>query len=97
MLFFGVGEVLTGFVDDQVGILLGQLPELGVTRQRILERGQFVRRDMPGVILAFLPALKFVMPARGMRREFSPLHGRNGGDLLQEASLFELIHICLAH
>ena len=64
MLFFGVGEVLAGFLDDQVGILPGQLLELGVSLQSTLERGHFVRRDMPGVIPALLPALKFVMPAR---------------------------------
>jgi hypothetical protein len=57
--FFCPSDVLTGFLDNQVGILLGQLPVLGVTGQRALDRRQFVRRDMPGVILALLPALKF--------------------------------------
>ena len=61
--FFGASDVLAGFLDDQVGILLGQLPVSGVTDQRALDGGQFVRRDMPGVIPAILPALKFVMAA----------------------------------
>ena len=96
-LFFGGGEVLTGFLDDQVGILFGQLLVLGVTDQRALEGGQFVGGNMAGVILAFVPALEFLMPARGMRAELAPLHGGDGGDLFEEALLFGGTHICLAH
>ena len=96
MLFFGDRDGLAGFLDDQVRILFGQLPVLGIASEGAGHGGQFVRRDMPGVILARLPALEFLMPARGMRRKFSPLHGGDGGDLFQELSFLGLIHVCLA-
>ncbi len=63
MFFFEPGDVLAGFLNDHLRILLGELPELGVTGQRALDRGQFLGRNMPGVILARLPALEFVMRA----------------------------------
>ena len=66
---------------------------MGITLQRALDRGQFVSRNMPGVIFAILPALKFVIRAGGMRAELSPLHGRNGRNLFQQAGLFSLVHI----
>jgi len=93
MLFFGGNNILAGFLDDQVGILFSQLPVLGIACQRALHCGQFVRRDMPGVIPARLPALEFLMPARGMGGEFAPLHGGDGGDLFQQMSFLGLIHI----
>ena len=61
--FFCAGDVLASFLDDLLGILLGQLPVWGVTGQRVLDGRQFVGRHMPGVILALLPAWKFVMPS----------------------------------
>ena len=65
-------------------------------RVAALHGGQFIRCDMPGVIAALLPALEFLMPARGMRREFSPLHGGAGGDLCQQMTFLGWIPVCLA-
>lgn len=95
MLFFCGGDVLAGFLDDQVRILFGQLPVLGIACERAFHCGQLVRRDMPGVIPARLPALEFLMPARGMKREFAPLHGGDGGNLFQQLSFLGRIHVCL--
>ena len=97
MLFFGVRDVVAGFLDDQVRILLGELLVTGIAGQRALQCGQFVGRDMPGVIPAVLPALEFLMPARRMRGELSPLHRRDGGDLFQQMSFPGLAHVCLAY
>ena len=55
---------------------------------------------MPGVILAILPALEFMIRAggvrtvlKGIRTELSPLHCGNGRNLLQKTRFIGLIHI----
>ena len=54
---------------------------------------------MPGVILAILPALEFMIRAggvrtvlKGIRTELSPLHCGNGRDLLQKTCFIGLVH-----
>ena len=91
--------MLAGFLDDQISILLGQLPELGIASKSGLDSGQFVGGNIPRVILAILPTLEFVIGARGVRTllkgipgKLSPLHGGNARNLLQKVCFCGLIH-----
>jgi hypothetical protein len=79
--------------------LLSQLPVLGVASHGGLDGGQFLGGNIPGVVFAILPMLELVVGAGGVRTLFkgvggerSPLHGGNGGDLLQKASFIGWIH-----
>ena len=83
--------MLAGFGDHQLGILLGKLLILGVAGQGGCHRGEFIGRNIPGVVFAILPTLKFVIRAggagsifEGVGRELAPFHGGDGGDLLEE-------------
>lgn len=83
ILFFCVSDVLASLLNDEVSILLSQLAIQGVASQGAFHSWQFICGDVPGVILAVMPILKFLMPSRGMRAELTPLHGGDGVDLLQ--------------
>jgi hypothetical protein len=67
------------------------LLELGVAGQGAPHSGQFIGGNIPGVILAILPPLEFVIGAGGagtlfktIRGELSTLHGGNGRNLFQK-------------
>ena len=90
-VFFCVGELLASLGDDHIGILRGELLIVRVAGQGRLDGGHFLDRDVPGVILAALPALELMVRARRrwtvvgrIAREFASFHGGNGGDLLQQ-------------
>jgi hypothetical protein len=83
----GGRDVLAGFLDDQVRILLGQLPVSGIAGLRAFHSGQFVRRDMPGVILAH-PASIEVIGASPRNGESFPAPWRDGSDLFQELGAY---------
>ena len=96
--FFNLGDLLTGLSNHQVGILLGELLVLGIARQGGLHSRNIVGRNMPGVVLAILPALESVVRAGGagalqrIGRELAALHGRNGGNLPQNLMFIGLVH-----
>jgi hypothetical protein len=79
--------------------LAGQLLIEGVARHGGLNGGQFLGGNIPGVVFAPLPMLELVVGAgvlptilKGIGAERAPLHGGNGGDLLQQACFIWWIH-----
>ena len=91
---------MAGLGDHQVGILLGELLELRVTRQSSLDGRKFFGGNIPSVVLATLPVLKLVIRPSGARTlfkgvggEFAALHGDDGGDLVQKLWFGGMAHI----
>ena len=83
--------MLADLLDDDLCVLLGQLLELGVSGQRLLQERNLLGTDMAGVILALLPGLELVVGA-GIGRaaldvvggELAPFHGWDAGDLCKD-------------
>jgi hypothetical protein len=80
--------LLAGLLDDRLGVPLGQLLELGVSGQRLLQKRNLLGAHMAGVILALLPGLKLVVGASIGRAalevvggERAPFHDWDAGDL----------------
>jgi hypothetical protein len=93
--------LLTGLVDDDLGVLLDQLLELGVAGQRLLQEWDLLGADVAGEVLAFLPALDLeIRTAEGgpvlqvVRGELAALHELDLGDLGQEVGWIGVVHIC---
>src|SRR4249919_1945889 len=102
--FFLCSNALARLGDHQLGVLLGQLLVLSVTRQSGFHRREFVVGNMTGVVLPVLPMLQLVIrPGRartilkGVAGKLAPLHGRNGGDSLEKLLLSKAVaHMYLA-
>src|SRR6266436_396946 len=82
-----VQAALAGYA--QYRQLTEQYADLGVAGQGRLHGGQFLGRNIAGVVFALPPMLELVVRAGGARTlfegvvgELSPFHGGNVGDLL---------------
>ena len=85
--FFIGGQFGPGFFDDLLGVLLGELLELLIARQRLAHGGHLVAGHVAVEVPAFLPALQVVIRTGGTLAhdaEFAPFHGLDLGDLLEK-------------
>jgi hypothetical protein len=74
-------------LDDQLGILLGQLLKLFIAGDRVLQSGRLVPRNVTGHVFAVLPGLVLEIRAIGsfaQHGELAPFHLLDVGDLLEE-------------
>ncbi len=53
------GELFPSLGDDQLGILLDQPLELGMTGQGLFQQGDLLGADVTGEVSALLPGLQF--------------------------------------
>jgi hypothetical protein len=74
-------------LDDQLGILLGQLLKLFISGDRVLQSGRLVPGNVTGHVFAVLPSLVLVIRAIGpfaQHGELASFHLLYLGDLLEE-------------
>jgi hypothetical protein len=74
--------LLTGHGDGQISKFLGQLLEVFMARQSLLQSWHFIGRDIAGVVPAPIPALKLVEGrsawSRRLGAKLASLHASDG-------------------
>ena len=88
MLFFCSGcEIVAGFVDNLLRVLIGELPELFVSLDGLLIISKLIARNVAGATCAIFPALVAVVgPVGALAKngQAAAFHGLYLEDLTQE-------------
>ena len=89
------GQFGARFIDDRLGVLLGQFLKFLIPFDGLLDGGGLIARDVAGKVLAVFPGLMLVVrPLRAFAHDgqFAAFHPLNLCDLFEQLSRFGNIH-----